>query len=151
MTLFDETLKDRIEAPFASTGSMIEFMNPIRNEIEAMTQQFLAKGGKITYGPDNAPVNYPQSDLEKKLRERNKARQEALSHPEMIGYMTGKNRFKPGKSGHQNITIKKSKSGEIRYIVSVANTGYGTYTDLDVAIGVRDRAREKLGLDPADY
>lgn len=151
MSLRDEQPKNKEQAPFASTSAMIEYMNPIRNQLEHDMQQFLAKGGKITYGPDNAPVNYPQSDLEKKLRERNKARQEALSHPEMIGYMTGKNRFKPGKSGHQNITIKKSKSGEIRYIVSVANTGYGTYTDLDVAIGVRDRAREKLGLDPADY
>jgi hypothetical protein len=52
---------------------------------------------------------------------------------------------KTSKSGYQNIFIKQTAKGDSISVV-IGSTSYGTYYTIEVAVDVRDRARESLGM-----
>ncbi len=156
MTLREETITTKENAPFASTGSMIEFMNPIRNEIEHLTAEFLAKGGAIIDCSTGKATKECKTAQQKQMDDRRKKTKNALRSKLIvqtpIGFMDGKNRsIQAASSGMQNISSKVRADGRTAYRVVIGSKGYGVFYTAEEAIKVRDQQREILGMEKALY
>lgn len=136
MTLFDETLKDRIEAPFSSTGSAIKERQSLRDDLEKEIAQFLARGGRINEGP---PVK-PQKEIF----------EPGFGSLEDFPPDTKRRKTAKPKSGHENVEITKLKDGGNNYRVIIAGISYGTFTTKEDAVERRDQVRALLKMRRAE-
>lgn len=140
MSLSEETLSTKTQAPFASCGSAIAAMKPLRDELADQVNAFLRAGGKIITDI-KIPVEFKndiQEDMEKKRRIASiiKTRSTARS-----------------SSGHQNFVLKVFADGSKTYALVIGNKWYETYPEKDLHIGIakRDRVRAELGMSKALY
>lgn len=157
MTLREESLSTKENAPFASTGSMISFMQSERDNIERLTQEFLRKGGQIIdcdtgkAALECKPANHKQLDDRRKKANRSVKSKLEVQTP--VGFFDGKNRRDTvAASGMQNISCKKLADGRTAYRVVIGSTGYGVfYDDPEGAKECRDKQRKILGIGRALY
>lgn len=142
MTLREESLSTKEQPPFASTGSMISFMQSARDNIERLTQEFLRKGGKI-----NSPVQQFVTPFVKKQMDekRKKAIQSTRAQGSAILGIPHKKQITT--TGKQNI----HKASGDRFTVVVRSKSYGIYATIEEAVTVRDRVREESGMPKAEY
>lgn len=135
MTLFDESLDDKVEVAFASTGSAIKAKQSVRNDLEKEIAEFLARGGRISEDPLEKPkkdIFEPgQGSLEDFPPDKRRKTQKA-------------------KSGHENIETNNLKGGGKTHRVVICGMGYGAYSDINEAIERRDQVRALLKMRPAE-
>lgn len=150
MTLREESLSTKEQAPFASTGSMINAMQAERDNIQRLTDEFLRKGGRVT-DATGVVIQQAKSKQRQQMDEKRKKTKNAINSKltvqSPVGFFDGKNRVKErATSGHMNIQTKGDK-----HIVTIGKVGYGTFKDINEAIRVRDEARAALKMSRAAY
>lgn len=136
MNLFDESLGDKVEVAFASTGSAIKAKQTARDDLEKEIAEFLARGGSIS----EEPLKKPKKDIF----------EPGQGGLEDFPPDTKKRNRKKGKGGHENVEITKLKDGGQNYKVIIANISYGTYGTPEEAVERRDKVRALLKMRPAE-
>lgn len=154
---FQEVMRGK-EPIEAVTFSLIEINKMKSAEIEAQTQEFLAKGGKVTplainqVAIDTAEMALLVSEFggydmtrSKKIANQNKGADECQQE-----FYAGKNRRKEKCPHGQNIKLRKS--GYYCEIAKFTSPMYPkTEEGRQQAIKWRDETRLKLNMQPAEY
>lgn len=154
---FQEVMRGR-EPIEAVTFSLIESKKLESNELEKLTQEFLAGGGKIT-DCDSGKVALDFSvvpalinefsgklDIDRAEKLAKKSRKKEDIENDLARFDTSKVRNRNRSPHGQN--IKKTPSG--KYQVSIANF-HDTFDTEELAKAARDHRRKVMGLKPAEY